>query len=361
MMKSLLVLAILLGFSLAHAGKAKPSEDEFVENRLQDCVMFQGESEETCERLLRKQFRKAPYLEPAEFVRRLMALKNLNKKISTIAKSDLPALTAKIRDLPIAFTEEMNGCDSRAETIAYALSKNEKIDVLNIYLSGHLVVESKHLPLDGALISWGHHVAPAILVKEANGKITPYSLDLNLLGEPKPLIEWLEAVTARSETLVEMHALPKFETAPIEAGEAPPKKFSDAQVSLIEERLSNPRIEILSKSSTLRTDLSRAFLDRLKSGPVTVANAYASEFETGGEIRGFAEAFGRATLEEIEKSSTSELRCQAQAAGGSICGVYFWTKAPTEYCQVGLTLAPGARVFSSDAAQSRVTCYRFSE
>ncbi|MBX3019911.1 MAG: hypothetical protein KF767_18635 [Bdellovibrionaceae bacterium] len=346
---------LLMTFSVAlsaHATTVKlpPPVEDYVEKRLRDCMIYEDKALEVCEVELRRRYKKVPYLSGAQFLQRMAANKNYLKSLSVVSEAQLEEITQTLRALPIDYFEEIDGCMGRAETMSYVLAKKQ-IFVGNVFARGMIRVESRHLPVTPATIQWGFHVAPFIMVKNANGKIYPYSLDLTLLnGTPRPLNEWLAKLEAAGGSLLELHALKSFESSPTEPGEDVVRSWKDREVSLIEARLREPPYRTIHRGSPLRLDLAESFLKTLEATPLLISNPYERQYEDP-EATSFAKSFGDAKLSEIRERIRTELRCEQNQS--TECAVYYRDEADHGFCRLQISLP------RTEEGPLRVACFPF--
>ena len=355
-----IAFGVLIGVALLPLfaeAKPKPDFDEYLEKRMGDCVRFSDLGLDKCEALIRRQYQRAPFLEPEQLMVRLQQNRELQKRMTVIPKARLTEIAAKLQQLPVSFFYDMNGCAERAELISYYLHSRESITAMNLHLGGSMSLISRHIPLENAKIAWGFHVAPFVLVREDDGKLQFYSLDLTLLGEPRPLLEWLKLTTARSPFLVAMSVLAGYQTQPAEPGETLARSWEGMPASLQEQRLQQPRETILHRGSPLRTEWAEEFLRELAQLSFKTVMPFDREFESHMEskTRPLKEAFSADTLRALEARTRSDLRCEPSAPQSERCGVYVRV-SEQQFCRLDLNRVNNAFV---PMEENRITCYQF--
>ncbi|MFN7728794.1 MAG: protein-glutamine glutaminase family protein [Bdellovibrio sp.] len=310
-----------------------------------------------CERQIKKQYARMPFMEPEELLRRLQANAKLNKQLTIVPKSQLAELTSKIKSLPVSFSYDMNGCAGRAELISFYLQSRENIRAMNLHLGGHLQVISRHIPLDQAKISWGFHVAPFILVRETDNKLQYYSLDLTLLGEPRPLLEWLKLTTQNSDNLVALSVLAGFQTSPLEIDEEIQRGWTPTQTSLLEAKMKEPTPAVVHKASPLRLDLAPAFEAELRQRLFKVTRPFEKDLELDRPHQLLTQAYGADVINRISRTVQTNLRCEPSGASKQLCGIFF-RLGPQEFCDLMLEQDERSGQFLPSQDQ-RLNCYQF--
>lgn len=312
---------------------AKPLPDfrTSMKAKLRICMYNEDRSEADCLKSLRAEFRALPFSDPGPFLARLKKDSRWRNDLTPVPRARLGELAEKIKALPIDFRFEINGCYQRAALIEHYLETREGIRVGQIELRGDLAVPSRHLPLAGVSLGWGSHIAPVLLVQEEDGRLEFYSVDLTLFDEIRPLKTWLDFVTARTPTQVEIRYLPRSETQMDEL-----QAFDDWLKTPFEPNLVNA-------SSSLRTDLAEAFLEKALGGEYRISYPWLrSHFSMPEPLR---TRFSPAVLAEFARRVRSELRCEPAARGSLLCGVLFRTTRP-EFCGMTMNFLNGR--FESD-------------
>lgn len=327
-----------------------PSVDDFVEARMRDCMLYEDKDADTCERELRVRYRKTPYLTGARFLERLARDRNYLKTLTVVDSARLPEIVADLLRLPIDYFDEVDGCVSRAGAIAYHLMKTRGIAVGHVFARGSIRVRSVHVPLENAHIRWSFHIAPFVMVRDAAGKIFPYSLDLTLLrGEARPLNEWLDRLERDAPALLELHALKSFESAPREPGDAPVRSWRDRETSMIEERLRAAPVRSVHRGSPVRADLAPEFERILETAPLEIRNPYESVHGDPAPVA-FHQAFSPALQETLRARVRGELRCE-----GNRCAVHYRDEAGHGFCRIQTEIPRAA----TDRDLLRIDCLPF--
>ncbi|MBX2995057.1 MAG: hypothetical protein KF681_09550 [Bdellovibrionaceae bacterium] len=352
--------AVLLGAALLPLfadAKPKPDFDEYLEKRMTDCVRFSDLGLDKCEAQIRRQYQRAPFLEPEQLMTRLHQNRELQKRMTVVPKARLAEIAAKLQQLPVSFHYDMNGCAQRAELISYYLHSRERITAMNLHLGGSLSLISRHIPLENAKIAWGFHVAPFVLVREDDGQMQFYSLDLTLLGEPRPLLEWLKLTTERSPFLVAMSVLAGYQTQPAEPGETLARSWEGMPASLQEQRLQQPRETILHRGSPLRTEIADDFLREISKLSFKTVMPFDPHFDGNSDpkSRPLRDVFSVETLRSLEARTRSDLRCEPYAPRSERCGVYVRV-SDQQFCRLDLNRVNDAFV---PMEENRISCYQF--
>lgn len=85
----------------------------------------------------------------------------------------------------IAWNYKIDGCYARAHLMARMFEK-EGIKVEKAWARGHLLIPGTNN------LSWGYHVAPAVLVKQKDGSVEKMIIDPSIASEPVKASEWLK-------------------------------------------------------------------------------------------------------------------------------------------------------------------------
>lgn len=343
-------VALIISHGFAAAGtKPRPPLADYLERHLRDCVMYQGLDVEACETQLERRYRRAPYFTADQFLKSLARDKAYLRELSVVDEAQLATLASELRALPVDYFNEIDGCAERAEGIAYVLWRRHGLKVGQIYARGSLRIRAIHIPLHHATIRWGFHIAPMILVRNAQGRIQPYSLDLTLLaGTPRPLVDWLTRLQADTPLLMEIHHLKGFETAPAEPGDDKINSWNDRATDLIEDRLNLPNTVTVHANSPLRPDLADAARRALLDRPLSLR--YADDTADGGRPRDFTAALNTELRAHVLEKVARELRCEGTSS--LRCSVYYEDPG-TGFCRVDVPLA------SPTATENQIHCYPF--
>jgi hypothetical protein len=337
--------------------KPKPPFEDFLEKRLGDCMRFSDLGLDECEVQIKKQYARMPFMEPEELLRRLQANTKLNKQMTIVPKAQLVELTTKLKSLPVSFYYDMNGCAGRAELISYYLQSRENIRAMNLHLGGRLELISRHIPMEQAKISWGFHVAPFILVREPDNKLQYYSLDLTLLGEPRPLLEWLKLTTQNSYNLVALSVMGGYQTSPLEIGEDIQRGWTPMQTSLLEAKMKEATPAVVHKASPLHLELAPSFEAELRARLFKVTRPFEKDLELDKPHQLLAQAYGADVMTRISSAVQTNLRCEPSGASKQLCGI-FVRLGPQEFCDLMMERDERLGQFLPNPDQ-RLNCYQF--
>lgn len=105
--------------------------------------------------------------------------------MTDLKPTQLTDLVAYVKSLGIDWSFELDGCDSRAQTVTYALSQVMGVKGAVLRLNEGVDIASRFIPWRPE-ISWGHHTAAIIKVE---GRILV--LDFALFNEPVELSMWV--------------------------------------------------------------------------------------------------------------------------------------------------------------------------
>jgi hypothetical protein len=337
MLRAFLPVLILSICGVVHATSStvfeKPSLQEYLDRHLSGCTQFSRLSFEQCEAIVTKNYKRAPFFTANQFVAQLAKNKALTRTLTIVTEEQLFKLTQELLTLPINYHEEINGCSERAEAIAYYLMSRHKINVGQVYLKGSIQITSIHLPLENAGIRWSHHIAPFIMVKNAVGKIYPYSLDLTLLQkQPRPVEQWIEIVQKDSPYLLEVHTLRGFETGPVEPGETAIKSWQERPMDVLEAALKESRPVMIHRKSPLRTDLAVEFIQLMSANLVKLGNPY-DQLVLTEEPLPLTEVMSPPAVTALKMKIKNELRCEDHSLGVLHCGIYFFDEKGEGFCQ----------------------------
>lgn len=312
---------------------AKPTLEDFTERRMQECVQFSGQSSEQCETQIAKEYKRTPFLTSKQFISTLSKNKSLLRSLTIVSENQLAALTQKLLSLPINFYEEINGCSERAEAMAYYLKHELKVDVGQVYLKGRIRMTSIHIPLEGASIRWGHHIAPFVLVKQQNGSVYPYSLDLTLLNKkPAPVDQWIDLVQRDSSELLEIHALRGYESNPPAPGDTILKSWKDRPLELVWSTLQQTKPVVIHRGSPLRPEMAAEFTKMMTENLVLMRNPFdaVSMMEEPRSLNGWMSA---QMIGKLKNLAEQELRCEKLESGSLRCGLYFEDENNEGFCE----------------------------
>lgn len=329
---------------------SKPSLESYVESRLQDCA-YSELSPEDCENEIKSSYRKAPFLSPEDFLSRLQKNKNLLQKLSVVDEVQLPQILEFLRKLRISYVEDIDGCEQRALKISYALFRDLGIKTGQVFVQGHIRLKSRHIPLESAPINWGHHIAPFILLRDSKGRVTPRSLDLTLLPETAPLVDWLQLLQRDSKELLELHALPGFQTSAPTAFEDTVNSWKDRGLDFLNESLLDAAPVIIHRGSPLRPDLAATFFQEFSTLPILKRNPYEQGYETPEPLL-LTNLMTDQQMEQMRSELQKNLRCEAIPDGRQRCAYFYINKDEPGFCKAWMDLG-----FTNDIAS--IDCFPF--
>lgn len=126
-----------------------------------------------------------------------------NKAEKAISLADAQKLFNEAREMKeIAWNYGNDGCYARAHLMA------ENFESKGIYTEKAWIKGNLEYQAPDAKISWNYHVAPVVLVKQADGKVGRYVIDPSVNDKPVLAEEWANKLAKKKSSKIEQTAFP---------------------------------------------------------------------------------------------------------------------------------------------------------
>ena len=250
--------------------------------------------------------------------------------MTNLKLSQLNELITYVKSLGLDWSFELDGCDSRAQTVTYALSKVMGVKGAVLRLNEGVDMASRFIPWQPE-ISWGHHTAAIIKVE---GQILVF--DFALFNEPTELSVWLGKLLPRYVPQNLAHEL---------TSAAELENYGMADYLFENAKTRAPRLTFMALPEP-RTELTMVARDLFK---FSFSKKHVSDSGTYiGNPFSLQEIF--ATDQESTRSLMQTTRCATGPNGIAECTSYLQIDSQTCYFKFNVD-AKAAQKFVPDSSQ----------